>query len=381
MTTQSPSERIPVTLLTGFLGSGKTTVLNQLVRQPELADALVIINEFGEMALDHMMVAHSTENIVMEMSSGCLCCTIRGDLVKTLRDITWRFSRHGQRQFSRVLIETTGLADPAPIIHTLMTHPQIAPMYRLDGIVTTVDLATGSDTLNKHPEAIKQAAMADVLLMTKADLTTDVQRAALCERLKAINPAAPRWDVRNGEIAPAKILDLGLLSPDSKTPDVVRWLKEEAYAEDGHSHAHHEDHGHDHDHGRAEQHPHEEHEGHEHHRDDVNRHDDHIRAFCFAVDEPIPDDLLTAWLDMLMSFIGSNILRVKGILNVEGQEQPVVIHGVQHIFHPPVSLPAWPSEDRRSRLVFITRDVGRAEIEATFYAFRHVLPQARERAA
>ena len=140
MTTESPSSLIPVTLLTGFLGSGKTTVLNHLVRQPELADALVIINEFGEMALDHLLVAHSTENLVMEMSSGCLCCTIRGDLVKTLRDITWRFSRGGQRQFRRVLIETTGLADPAPIIHTLMTHPQIAPKYRLDGIVTTVDM-------------------------------------------------------------------------------------------------------------------------------------------------------------------------------------------------------------------------------------------------
>lgn len=379
MTTESPSERIPVTLLTGFLGSGKTTVLNHLVRQPELADALVIINEFGEMALDHMLVAHSTENIVMEMSSGCFCCTIRGDLVKTLRDITWHFSRHGQRQFRRVLIETTGLADPAPIIHTVMTHPQIAPKYRLDGIVTTVDLATGSDTLNKHPESIKQAAMADVLLLTKADLTTDVERAAWLQRLEVINPAAPRWEVHNGEIAPAKILDLGLFSPDSKTPDVVRWLKEEAYAEDGHSHAHHEDHGH----GHADQHhhPHEEHEGHEHHYDDVNRHDDHIRAFCFAVDEPIPDELLAAWLDILMVFIGSNILRVKGILNIEGQDQPVVIHGVQHIFHPPVSLPAWPSEDRRSRLVFITRDVSRADIEATFHAFRDVLPQARERAA
>lgn len=341
------------------------------------------------MALDHMLVTHSTENIVMEMSSGCLCCTIRGDLVKTLRDITWRFSRNGQRQFRRVLIETTGLADLAPIIHTLITHPQIAPKYRLDGIVTTVDLATGSDTLNKHPKAIKQAAMADVLLLIKADLTTDAQHAALLQRLETINPAAPRWEVHNGEIAPAKILDLGLFSPDSKTPDVVHWLKEEAYAEDGHSHAHQEDHGHGHGHGHGHQHghadqhhhPHEEHEGHEHHHDDVNRHDDHIRAFCFAVDEPIPDDLLAAWLDILMAFIGSNILRVKGILNIEGPDQPDVIHGVQHIFHPPVSLPAWPSEDRRSRLVFITRDVGRADIEATFHAFRDVLPQAGERAA
>ncbi len=171
------STLIPISLLTGFLGSGKTTVLNHLLAQPELADALVIINEFGEMALDHMMVAHSTENLMMEMSSGCVCCTIRSDLVKALLDITWRFSRNGQRQFRRVLIETTGLADPAPIIHTLMTHPLIARRYRLDGIVTIVDLATGMHTLDQYKEAVKQAAVADALLLTKADLATDEQRA------------------------------------------------------------------------------------------------------------------------------------------------------------------------------------------------------------
>lgn len=369
------SPLIPVTLLTGFLGSGKTTVLNHLVRQPELADALVIINEFGEMALDHLLVAHSTENLVMEMSSGCLCCTIRGDLVKTLRDITWRFSRGGQRQFRRVLIETTGLADPAPIIHTLMTDPQIASRYRLDGIVATVDLAAGMHTLDHHPEAIKQAAMADALLLTKGDLATDVQRMALLRRLDSINPAAPRWIVSNGEISPTKVLDLGLFSTLGKTPDVERWLREEAYAEspshdmahDGHDH--HHDHHHDHGHDHAHDHQ------------DVNRHDDHIRAFCFAVDDPIPEDMLAAWLEILMAFVGSNILRVKGILNVEGHETPIVVHGVQHIFHPPMPLPAWPSEDRRSRLVFITRDVGRDAIEATFQAFRQVLPQATERTA
>lgn len=361
-TDSSPTGLIPVTLLTGFLGSGKTTVLNHLVRQPELADALVIINEFGEMALDHLLVAHSAENLVMEMSSGCLCCTIRGDLVKTLRDISWRFSRNGQRQFRRVLIETTGLADPAPIIHTLMTHPQIAPKYRLDGIVATVDLAAGMHTLDRHPEAVKQAAVADALLLTKADLATDGQRTALLRRLEGINPAAARWEVRNGEIAAQQVLDLGLFSPDDKTPDVARWLREETYAPP-HGHAH-EHHGHDH--------------GHVHDHHDVNRHDDHIRAFCFHVEEPIPDEVLTAWLELLMSFVGSNILRVKGILNVEGNEYPIVVHGVQHIFHPPVPLPTWPSEDRRSRLVFITRDVDREVVERTFEALRQALPQAGE---
>jgi G3E family GTPase len=301
----------------------------------------------------------------MEMGSGCLCCSIRGDLIRTLRDVTWRFSRNGQRLFRRVLIETTGLADPAPIVHTLMTHPQVATRYRLDGIVATLDLATGANALDGHVEAVKQAAMADALLLTKADLATEEQRAAVSHRLDGINPAAPRWEARHGEIAPEKVLSLGLFSTEGKGPDVEKWLKEEAYAERppytrglvherGHGHHHH-------------------HEHHPHH--DVNRHDDHIRAFCFSVDEPIPEVLLAAWLEVLMGFLGSKILRVKGILNVEGRDEPIVVHGVQHIFHPPVPLPAWPGQDRRSRLVFITEDVGRDVIEATFQAFRQVLPQ------
>ncbi len=200
MTQPTPDERIPVTLLTGFLGSGKTTVLNHLVRQPAMADALVIINEFGEMALDHQLVAHSTENLVMEMSSGCVCCTIRRDLVQTLCDIHWRFARQGQRQFGRVLIETTGLADPAPIIQTLMTDSEVASRYRLEGIVTIVDLAAGMQTLDSHPEALKQAAVADALLLTKADLTGEpMPKALLNRRLQSINPVASRCEVHDGE--------------------------------------------------------------------------------------------------------------------------------------------------------------------------------------
>ena len=362
MNTKSHPALIPVTLLTGFLGSGKTTVLNHLVGQPELADALVIINEFGEMALDHHLVAHSTDNIVMEMSSGCLCCTIRGDLVKTLRDITWRFSRNGEKWFQRVLIETTGLADPAPIIHTLMSHPQISLKYRLDGIVAAVDMATGMDSLNQHQEAIKQAAVADTLLLTKADLATQAQRTALLHRLDGINPAAPRWEVLNGEIAPQKILKLGLFTADGKSPDVARWLKEEVYASlEEHDHHDHKHDHHDNDHKHT----------HDHH--DVNRHDDQIRAFCFSIEEPIPDTMWDDWLNLLVLIRGHDILRVKGILNIEGSEQPLVVHGVQHIFHPPVQLPAWPSEDRRSRLVFITRDVGREKIE---HSLRAMFPKA-----
>lgn len=361
-----PKSLIPVTLLTGFLGSGKTSLLNQVVKHDEFKDTLIIINEFGEMSLDHMLVAHSTENVIMEMGNGCLCCTIRGDLVKTLRDITWRFSRDGERHFSRVLIETTGLADPAPILHTLMTHPQIATRYRLDGVVTLVDACAGAGTLDRHPEAVKQVAVADVLLISKQDLATVESYQALKQRLKKINPAAPQWSVSKKEVTADMLVNLGLFSTVGKGADVQRWLKEEAYQDDpletqSHSH-HHHDHHHSHEHS------------HEHHDHDVNRHDDHIRAFCFAIDTPLTEEQLSAWLEVLMSFMGENILRVKGILNIKNEAKPLVIHGVQHIFHPPISLPAWPSEDHRSRIVFITRDVSKEVVESALEALTGIKP-------
>lgn len=350
---------IPVTLMTGFLGSGKTTVLNHLVRQPELADALVIINEFGEIGLDHLLVAQSTENIITEMSSGCLCCTVRGDLIKTLRDITWRFARNGKRQFRRVLIETTGLADPAPIIHTLMTEPTLANRYRLDGIIVTIDGVTAEHTLNQYPEAVKQAAVADCLLLTKSNLITSENYSLLHERLNNINPSALRWQVTHGQVDPGHVLNLGLFSAGSKVPDVARWLNEEAYATDADNMLMNQSHHpHDHEHGHAHHH--------HDHVHDVNRHDDHIRAFCLSIDKPITEEAYLSWLDLLMAFVGSNVLRVKGILNIAGYDHPMVIHGVQHIFHPPAPLSAWPGEDRRSRIVFITRDVEREAVEQIF---------------
>lgn len=350
-------DRIPVTLLTGFLGSGKTTVLNRLVQQPEMADALVLINEFGEIGLDHLLVAHSREDIVVEMSSGCLCCTIRGDLVRTLKDVHWRFARDGQRQFSRVVIETTGLADPAPIVHTLATHPDLHDRYRLDGLVATIDARNAEATLDAHVESVKQAAMADRLLLTKTDLVGADVLARLDERLRAINPAADVIRVGHGELAANRILELSLFTANGKIADVERWLAEERYRGD--------DHGHRHD----GPHHHHDHDAHAH---DVNRHDDQIRAFCFTVDEPIAQRVLTDWLDVLLSLMGPSMLRIKGIVNVEGEDRPIVIHGVQHVFHPPVPLEAWPGEDRRSRVVFITRGVERETVESTFRLFQQV---------
>ncbi|MBB5393863.1 MULTISPECIES: GTP-binding protein [unclassified Herbaspirillum] len=355
---------IPVSLLTGFLGSGKTTLLNHLIAQPEMKDTLVIINEFGEIGLDHLLVAHSQEDTVVEMSSGCLCCTIRGDLKKTLKDITWRFAEGGQRKFNRVVIETTGLASPVPILHTLMTDVFIASRYRLDGVIVTVDAVNGMATLDNHVEAVQQAAVADRLLLTKSDLADAAQLAQLRERLRALNPGARQLLPQHGKISPSELLDAGLFKPGEKMPDVARWLNEEAFAgKTAHDHHHH-------DHGHAHGHDHHDH-GHDHHdhAHDVNRHDDHIRAFCFTFDEPIDPALFDEWLSLLVGFKGPNILRIKGILNLKGDDKPTVIHGVQHIFHPTATLPEWPSGDRRSRIVFITRDIERATIERSFDAF------------
>ncbi|AKM09094.1 CobW family GTP-binding protein [Croceicoccus naphthovorans] len=342
---------IPVSIFTGFLGSGKTTLLNHLVRSPAMNRALVIINEFGSVSLDHDLIARSSDDLVVEMIGGCLCCTIRGDLMKTLRDAPWRFARDDTCWFDRVVIETTGLADPAPILHTLMTDDHLLPLYRLDGVIATVDAAAGMATLDTQEEAVKQVALADRILITKTDLVTEQGRSAVETRLKALNPAAPIIQVVNGIIDAANLFDVGLYNPGTKSMDVQRWLAAEAY-EGSHDHGNH--HGNDHGHS---------HEDHHHH--DVNRHDDRIQATCLTFDEPLDPQAFENWIDILTMFKGQDVLRIKGILNLKGEEKPVVIHGVQHLFHPPVRLDAWPSDDRRTRLVFITRDISADELRDT----------------
>lgn len=370
------TQQFPVSLLTGFLGSGKTTVLNHLLRAPELANTLVIINEFGEIGLDHELVEWSNGDMVL-LQSGCLCCTIRGDLVDTLRSVFLRRVKGEIPEFDRVLIETTGLADPAPILHTLMTDLFIGTRYRLDGVITTVDAVNGQDTLDRQEESVKQAAMADRLLLTKTDLAETAAIEALERRLRALNPAAPILRATDGIVSPGKLLDAGLYNPKTKSLDVQRWLNVEAYSNGDH-HSHDADHGHDghqHDHGHHHDHGHSGHDhahsghDHHHHHHDVNRHDDNIRAVCLTIDDPIPGDALDAWLETLMRLRGPDLLRIKGMVNIVGLKGPFVFHAVQHIFHPPVMLKKWPGKDRRSRIVFITRGLDEVGLRSALRMF------------
>jgi G3E family GTPase len=339
-----PDQPIPASLLTGFLGSGKTTLLRALLVHPGMEETAVVINEFGEIGLDHHLVAESSEDMVL-MNAGCLCCSIRGDLVETLRGLYKKRVRGEVPPFKRLVIETTGLADPAPILHTLMSDPVLMERFRLDGVITTVDAVNGEATLDQQIESVKQAAVADRLLLTKCDLAEGARIAALTERLRALNPAAPIIPVEQGEVAPGELFGCGLYNPESKSLDVQRWLKAEAYEEGHHHHS----------------------QGHHHH--DVNRHDERVRAFCVTYDKPLDWDRLNAWVEMLITLYGSQILRLKGILNIEGETKPLVVHAVQHLFHPPVQLPDWPDEDRSSRLVFIVRDLPQSLFEETLRSF------------
>ena len=351
---QSDNTPIPVSILTGFLGSGKTTLLNKLLKDPSMSNAAVIINEFGDVGIDHLLVETADDN-VFEMASGCLCCTVRGDLVDTLINLIERRDKGDIKTFDRVVIETTGLADPAPVLHTIMNHPYLLERYKLEGVVTVVDAVNGDNTLNAHREAVKQVAVADRLVLTKADLLTgkkgEDQLFAIIARLKQINKGARILEATTGEASPDNLFNTGLYDPKTKSNNVERWLAADAYDKPSHSHAHHEhdDHGHEHD---------------------VNRHDSHIQSFTVTSNKAITKWNLDLFLELLRSYHGPNLLRVKGIIKLEeSPDQPMVIHGVQHIFHPPAQLDKWPDKDTSTRIVFITKDIKRAQLSELFKAF------------
>ena len=350
-------DQIPVTVVTGFLGSGKTTLLNRLLKDPALKDTAVIVNEFGEVGIDHLLVEQSADGVI-ELSDGCLCCTVRSDLVLTLADLVDRVQSGRIASLRRIVIETTGLADPAPVLQAVIGHPALQWMLRLDGVVTTVDAVNGMRTLDNHVEAVKQAAVAERIVLTKTDLAGPDAVPALTARLAGLNPHAAILDGQ-AEPSVAALMECGAWNPETKSADVRKWLAAET--DGGHSHAHHHDHHH-HEGG--------DHGGHHHHHHDVNRHDARIRSFSIIHDRPVDKLAVAMFMDLLASAHGEKLLRMKGIVELKDDpERPLVIHGVQSVMHPPVRLDAWPEGPRGTRIVLITQDLGEDFVRRMFAAF------------
>ena len=334
--------KTPVSVITGFLGSGKTTLLNALLKHPRMAETAVLVNEFGEIGIDHLLFEALDDDVLL-LAAGCVCCTIREDMLASLRSLFERRAGGEVPAFRRVVIETTGLADPAPILHTLLAGDSGPAPWTVDGIVTTVDAVNAHRQLSTCPESVKQAAVADRLLITKTDVARGQDLAALRERLRAMNPGAPILTACHGGIEPDALFDSGPYSPSSdRHPDVSRWLGEAAA------------------------------QPHEHHDHPANAHDDGVRALSLSAAAPIEIYRFVRWVERLLEENGDRILRLKGILHVAGDPRPVVVHGVQHIFHPLDRLPAWPDADRRSRLVVIVRDLDGDRIAREF---QHLVPR------
>lgn len=319
--------RTPVAVVTGFLGSGKTTLLSRLLAHPELRDTAVIVNELGEVAIDHHLLRRVDESTVL-LANGCVCCAIRDDLAGELRELLGRRERGEVPQFGRVVVETTGLADPGPILSTLLSEPVVKHHYAPETVITTVDAVHGLAQLERDDESVRQAAAADCLVVTKGDVADPEQTAELERRLRRLNPAAPVLRVSFGEVEPAALLDGGVERDPREAVPAVR----------GDAH-------------------------------------EPVSSYCLLLDEPLDWTAFGTWLTMLLASRGEQVLRVKGLLDV-GAPGPVVLDAVQHVVHPPRHLDAWPDDDRRTRLVFITRRIEREALERSLLAFNRASVEA-----
>ena len=318
--------RAPIFLLTGFLGSGKTTLLRHLLDQPALADTAVLINEFGEVGLDHLLVRQVTDDVVL-LASGCVCCTVREDLAAQLDELADLRDAGRIPPFSRVAIETTGLADPAPVAQLLLGDAGVASRFFLAGIIATVDAVNGLATLDAHPEPVRQAAMADRIVLTKSDIADADALARLEARLARLNPGAPRLRSAPGsEPPPAALFDARAYDVAALPAEAHGWMREDSHG---------------------------------------SHHDERIASFVLAPRGPVDWEAFRDWLELLLSARGEQVLRVKGLLEVRGRNGPVVVQGVQHLLYPAEQLPSWPGGRRGTRLVFITMDLPEAGLAAS----------------